>query len=163
MGIISSLLIALLGVVFVIWPGTVAGSLVQIVGILLIAAGLLSVLTYRNNRSSLLLVSIIIEILLGVLFLCAPKWILSCFFIVIGIFVTIAGVGELVRLIKASYVVKASWKYLLLPALVVACGLFLIFYPKAVTDIVVLFLGITLIIYGISELVTAIKLRKLTA
>ena len=159
MGIISSIIAIILGIVLVIWPAVVAQSIVQILGILLIAAGVISLFSFLKSKSSLLLASIILEVLIGIVFLSAPVFILKYLFIVMGILLVAAGIGEIVRLVKMSYGLKASWKLFLLPAIVTACGLFLVFCPKTSTSLVVIYFGVALIIYGISELITAIKLR----
>ena len=111
MGIISSIIAIILGIVLVIWPAVVAQSIVQILGILLIAAGVISLFSFLKSKSSLLLASIILEVLIGIVFLSAPVFILKYLFIVMGILLVAAGIGEIVRLVKMSYGGKADATY----------------------------------------------------
>ena len=77
-----------------------------------------------------------------------------------GAFLVIAGVGQLVNLIKYRSRQKVGPFFYVVSLLIVLSGLFVLIYQEGLPNLYYKILGVTSIVYGLEELVASIYFRK---
>lgn len=80
--------------------------------------------------------------------------------IVLGLMLFVFGVGEIISLISARKVSLVPWWMFVLPVIVLIGGVVIMFNPFQSAVTLFIFFGVSLVVYGISELISTIKLRK---
>lgn len=79
---------------------------------------------------------------------------------IIGIVLILFGILQLVVLFSANRVTPVGAVAFIMPVAVLACGTLLLFKPKFVDDVLGYVVGASLMVYGISELISSWKMRK---
>ena len=77
-----------------------------------------------------------------------------------GAFLVVAGVGQLVNLIKYRSRQQVGPFFYVVSLLIVLSGLFVMIYQEGVPSLYYNILGVTSIVYGLEELVASIYFRK---
>jgi uncharacterized membrane protein HdeD (DUF308 family) len=102
----------------------------------------------------------VINIVLGVLLFCFARDVQNIVWVLIGLALLLFGLFHLVILYLARKMFQISpWSFLI-PALVAALGLVLVFRPSFLGNTLGLIAGISLVLYGFSELFSTLRMRK---
>jgi uncharacterized membrane protein HdeD (DUF308 family) len=163
--LIRGLLTILTGILFLSLPDLTLKSVIMTIGAMILASGLFSLLfSYlgnkkRNSNSSSF--QGIFNILLGVIFLISPLVIVKVFGFFFGVIFLLLGTfqafGALGTLTKSLW----SWVNLIFGILLISGGFFLLVHPIESAENILTFLGAIMIAYGILQLITAWRLRKM--
>lgn len=148
-GLTRSIVSLIIGLLMVIFPGFVAGSLVQIVGCLLILIGVASIVLFMKGHSMLMLLLSIVELSSGMVLLVWPGYILDFIFMILGLMLLIFAVEEIIAFAR----VKADWKAFILPVLILVCGVVIFFLPSGAVNATVILFGSALIVYAFSSFI----------
>ncbi len=156
----------LVGLLMVSFPDKVTTWLVMVVGVLFLIPGLVSIATFfkaytRKDATRMLLPVIGVgSVVLGCLLLLMPedfgRWLM---YVLAGVLILV-GVMGIVNLIHFRKFVSIGTGYYLIPVLVCGAGLFVMLHPLEVAANSIMVLGVANIIYGLTELVYAIRFRK---
>ncbi|MDD2595948.1 MAG: DUF308 domain-containing protein [Bacteroidales bacterium] len=158
-----------LGVLLIIRPEVAAKTVVQIIGCFLIAIGAISfVLSFKKDKKNekdqprvdVLSVNGIFDLIFGLILLLIPNVFVAFLMFGLGLMLFVFGVGQIVNLISAKKFLTVSWAMFVLPVLTTVCGIALIFKPFESTKTLFIVFGVALVVYGVSELISTIKLRK---
>jgi uncharacterized membrane protein HdeD (DUF308 family) len=161
--LIQGILTIAIGVLILSMPGLTLKSVVMTVGAMILLSGVISLLfSYRKKGGT---VSSAFQgffnIFLGCLFLLSPLAIVKFFCFFFGLIFTGIGFmqvfGALGTLSKSFW----SWIFLVFGVLMASGGIFLLVHPIESAENILTFFGAILLMYGVLELITAWRLRKI--
>jgi uncharacterized membrane protein HdeD (DUF308 family) len=161
--IITAVLFTILGFVLVIYPKTAAKTLFSIIGWILLLCGIVTILTYffRPVESSFYrndFVIGMIEIIIGLVMAMKTTAVTELVPVIFGIVVVISGFIKLQASIDLKRLGAPSQNSIIIMALInILFGCILIWAPFS-AEILMTFIGISLIYSGITDLVLTIWL-----
>lgn len=122
------------GLILVIWPETVKNSIMIILGSLILAVGIVSiVLSYtgkwRKEKVPLLLLNSIVDIAFGLVLIIFPKFFTGLIMFVFGLILLIFGLGEIINLFRTAKAVRVPWPLYIGPAVTLILGVAMFFFP----------------------------------
>lgn len=157
------LLTFLTGFFLLIKPGLGVQTALMVVGALLVINGLITFLTSNKGIKIKGFVSLqgMFNIVAGMLFMFAPAAMLKMFIVFFGIILLMIGSVQLISALAAF-----SWRiwsliYLFFAFLMFSGGLVLLYNPFKSLETIVSFIGVLLIFYGISQMMS-VKIKKRT-
>lgn len=152
----------LLGIVALVIPETMERLLGFLIGVGLIIAGAVSMISYllrdaHQNYYHNDFLHGLVGILLGIVVLYKVDFIISLVPLLLGALVLVSGLSKLQDVIDLKRLEYGNWIFMLVLALInVVLGLLLIFHPMAIANLLFRLLGVGLIFSGITDCVTAI-------
>lgn len=152
--LLPSLVLMLVGLVFILIPGIVFSALGYIVGGALLLFGGMQVVTSLAAHGALGFSGVtgVVLAVFGVIVLCFQKTILELIFIVIGILILLDGLAKLLSALAAKAVGQRDWLFLLVWAiLVMGFGILILANPFQSSNAVVIFLGISVLVDGLQN------------
>ena len=157
-GLLRAVIAIVLGIVMVSFPGTSLIIIVKIVAAFLIASGLVSlvfgIVNRQNGGLGLMVTNTVVDIVLGALIFMFPAEVASIVMFLLGLLLLFFGVFQLAALLSANRVLPVgAFAFVLGGALVM-------FHPFGLGSVITLVAGISLLVYGISELISTWKMRK---
>lgn len=160
-GYVRAAIAVLLGSIFLIWPEISVNSIVQFIGVALIIIGIVPLIgQFKKKPMTFLSANGVFDILLGIVLLIMPGVFVSLIMIIVGLFFVTFGIGQLSNLIGASRYGKIAWHFFLLPGMITIFGILLLFNPFTASTTILMVIGAALVVYGISEVISTIKVRK---
>lgn len=153
------------GLILVIWPETVKNSIMIILGSLILAVGIVSiVLSYtgkwRKEKIPLLLLNSIVDIAFGLVLIIFPKFFTGLIMFVFGLILLIFGLGEIINLFRTAKAVRVPWPLYIGPAVTLILGVAMFFFPDKSGNALFVIFGATLLLYSISEFASTYTIRK---
>ena len=163
-GLVRAFLAIAVGVVMVASKTNALELAVRIIAAFLLATGVvtffLGMKSKQNGEASLLSVNSIVDVLLGVLLFMFPGFVVNIMIYIIGFVLLLFGLFQLLALLSAFKAAHFSLASFIMPVLVVVAGGFLVARPSFIGEAIGVIAGISLILYGISELLSTWKMRK---
>ena len=80
--------------------------------------------------------------------------------IALGIILLLASISEIVALIRSSSLMPIPAIMYVVPILIAAAGLFMIFKPFGTANLIMTIFGISMVLYGISDMIRYYKYRR---
>ena len=154
------------GALLVAFPDKTSSWLVAIVGVLFLIPGLVSIVAYFKMRMTdstmrpFFPVVGIGSLMFGILLVAFSDLLVEYMLYVLAVFLALAGVGQIVNMLKIKDYTQVGIFFYVVPLLVTLAGIFVIVYPKEVLKMFYTILGVTSIVYGMQEMVSAICFRK---
>ena len=161
---ISTIIVsAVLGVLFIAFPDKCIQYISLFVGAALIVIGAVAVVTYLLDRNTILpLVLGIIVLVTGIVICAKYRQIISIIVVIFGIFILISGLVDFVASFKSIAILRLSgWFTLVLSVITIIFGIVAITKSAALTDSIVRFIGASLIIYAVLDLVSFIQVNAM--
>ena len=161
--LIRGVLTIAIGITFLSLPGLTLKSVVMMIGAMILLSGIISLIFSYRKRGNNLSTGLqgFFNIFLGCLFLASPLAIVKFFCFFFGLIFTGIGLmqffGALGTLSKSFW----SWIFLIFGILMASGGIFLLVHPIESAENILIFFGAILLMYGILELVTAWRLKKM--
>ena len=163
-GLLRAVIAIVLGIVMVSFPGTSLIIIVKIVAAFLIASGLVSlvfgIVNRQNGGLGLMVTNTVVDIVLGALIFMFPAEVASIVMFLLGLLLLFFGVFQLAALLSANRVLPVGAFAFVLPVLCAVGGALVMFHPFGLGSVITLVAGISLLVYGISELISTWKMRK---
>ena len=153
--ILTSLVLAIIGIVMIYNPQTTMQFISTILGIFFIIMGIIKLINYfvTKGNSSLFTNDIawgIISIIIGLVVIVYSSTIENIFRIMIGIWIIYSGFTRLNLSFKLKSVSQKVWAFvLILSVLMIIGGLYVTFYPGAL----IVTLGVIILIYSIMDII----------
>lgn len=153
--ILTSLVLAIIGIVMIYNPQTTMQFISTILGIFFIVMGIIKLINYfvTKGNSSLFTNDIawgIISIIIGLVVIVYSSTIENIFRIMIGIWIIYSGFTRLNLSFKLRSVSQKVWTFvLILSVLMIIGGLYVTFYPGAL----IVTLGVIILIYSIMDII----------
>ena len=154
--IIRAVVALLVGIFLVVCPGFVAGSLVAIIGAVILLSGIASIVQFFRVKRDMSLVSGIVGVIAGLVLLFRPDFVLAYVMVVLALVLFVFAVEEIVRLAK----MKVGWPFFVLPVALAVLGIIILCQPVEAMKLAVTLFGAAIIVYAVSEFVTAYKIKK---
>ena len=163
-----SIIAIAIGVVLIIWPEKVKELLVIITGILLLIPSLIILTPYlfskkaENKKQSIVPITTgVSTAVFGLIMILYPEAFVSLFTLLIGIMLTLAGITQVVGVYKYSLQTKNYW--MMTPSLIILIvGVITILNFKNISNVLLIIVGVTSLLYGISDILNYYKLKKYT-
>ena len=163
--LLRSLCSLAIGALLVSNPESMTTLIIRIIGGIFIFSGLMPTLNFwmpsSEQQSSIRPFFPVVgvgSILLGLLLLLMPATFVTMLMYVLGIFLIMAGCGQLTSLISSRNVAPLRWWVFILPLILLAAGAFILFRPMKSASLPFLILGIACLGYGVSDLFYALRL-----
>lgn len=157
----------LVGFLLVFNPDQMTLVLVQVIGGLFLLSGLVTLVNYVVVRSSstgvvrpLFPVVGLGSALFGLFLAFFPGYFITYLMFLLGGLLIIAGISQVTSLVGYRKIMPLSWKVFLVPVLLLAAGALILFNPLSSASLPFTILGICCIVYGISDIVNGIRLRR---
>ena len=164
--IITSVLLAILGILLIVASEETVISISYIIGGALVLLGAIGIIDYLRKiktdlKSELDLVYAIVTIILGVLIIMHPKAIGSVIPFVLGIIIIINSSTKLNYAFQLKSKDNSLWKSTLLVSLLTTiCGLILIFNPFTAATLIARIVGIIILVYAILDIISSLTIRS---
>lgn len=153
----------IIGVLLVAWPEAAIIYLVIAVGALFLVPGLVSVFGYlmrgRQMGASFPLIGLG-SLLFGLWLMIMPAFFVGILMYVLGAVLVLAGINQIVNLSAARAWTFVPAGYYVVPVLVLAAGMVVLFNPFTAATVPFIVLGVSGIVYALSDLVNIIRFRK---
>lgn len=165
-GIARAVIALILGAVM-FFTGNSVTIIVQIMAAFILASGLASLIIGLKKEDQrqrpLVLTNSGLNIVIAVLMFVFAENLGGLFVAIIGIILVLFSVFQMIVLVSANRVTPVGATSFIMPAVVLACGALLLFKPKFVEDMLGYIVGASLIIYGVSEIISSRKVARTMA
>ncbi|MCP9611839.1 HdeD family acid-resistance protein [Coprobacter tertius] len=164
--LVRSLFAIILGIIAIKWPQEVLNYIVIIIGAMFIIMGgfaLINYLARRKKGVSAKIPYIPIEsigsILLGLCLAFMPTVFIGFLMYVLGFLLLLAGILQIFSLASVQRNVPVGIIFYVFPILVLIAGVIILFNPFDSMNSVLIFFGISSIVYGVIDIVNYFKFR----
>ena len=155
-----------IGVILIIWPEKVKELLVTVVGVLLMIPSVITLtpLLFSKNtedkKQHMLPVLLGTGLaILGLIMILFPETFISLFTLLIGILLFLAGLMQVIGVFNYCRQTRNFW-LMLSPLIILIMGAITISNFKNISNILLIMIGVTTLLYGISEVLNYYKLRS---
>ncbi len=154
---------AVLGILFIAFPSRSIKYLSLIVGIGLIAIGIAAAVSYCiDKRAKFTLVLGVIVLICGIVICAKYREIINLIVMIFGIFILASGIVDLVTGLKAAVISRAAGiTTVVLSVISIIFGIVAITKSAALTDGIIQFIGVALIVYAVVDAVTYFEVKNL--
>ena len=158
------ILTIVIGGVLIFVPGLTMRAVMIIIGAMLLLNGVITIILSNVRKSSatvgLFPFQGILNIVFGIVFIASPTMMVKIFVFVLGLILLLMGFFQLAGALGILRRSAISWIYLMIGILTFASGIYLITGTMESAETILQFLGVILIINGLSELVMAWQVRR---
>lgn len=160
--IISAIVSIILGVVLLIWPDDSAKVILYALAIGLAILGIINVVTYIRTKEFFgSIIMGVIELILAIIFFIFPTQVGSIIAVVIGAFIVIAGVVNVISAVDLKNMQVGSWGWILaLNVILVIAGIVVIINPFPSLLVFAQVLGVILICQGVVDVISGISFSR---
>lgn len=161
-----SVLYVLLGLVLLIWPGTVMDILCYLTGGILLLYGVFAIVAFcrsevRKAGNFLTLFLGIVAAAVGAVLVLQPTLFQSILTVILGIYIIIDGLLNLKRALELRRMEHGGWTiYLVLSLITAVLGLVILFRPMLAGTTLVRLIGGALLYCGVADLWTLFQLSR---
>lgn len=155
------------GILLVRNPELTSPLIVQVIGALFFLSGLFSLATYmwtrwraRGRMTPIFPVVGLGSFLFGLLLFFFPGYFILYLMWMLGGLFVLAGINQMVALIRYRKVMPLAWESFLIPSLVLLTGALIIAHPFESASLPFVILGVCSIGYGVSEFINGIRLHR---
>lgn len=166
--LVSSLCALVIGILLVVRPDIAVNYLIIAIGALFLIPGLVGMLSYFSvwktksfdkNQWYIPLVALG-SIFLGVWLILSPSFFVEILMYVLGVLLVLGGISQLANLIAARSFMSVPFGVYVVPVLILAAGITVLFNPFATAEIPFIVLGISSIVYALMDMVRLLRFRK---
>lgn len=156
----------ILGIILVLFPEGSGYAICYLIGGLTIIYGIFHLVLYQRTKSPFVtyrydLVQGIIGLAIGIYVMIVPEILIETLPVVLGVVVMIDSIVKIQNAWDLKRMGYDRWWLVMIGALVTfVFGLLMVFYPFTVYLSVIVFVGISLIVNGVSDLITIFILNK---
>ncbi len=153
------------GLILVMWPDVAIEYIILTIGALFIVSGLITLLVYltresRKNTFRSLPIDGIGAILLGLMLVIMPQFFANVFTFILGFILLLGGIQQIASLTSARRWIRVPLGFYVIPTLILLAGLFSLFNPTGVQETALIIIGVSSIVYAVSELVNWYKFTR---
>lgn len=164
------ILAILIGLSAASFPIFIQERLFQLIGVIFIFGGIIASVGYfrqksDDNRSQRRVVSSIpftalVSIIAGIIMLVKYRFMLDMTMFILGAMLILLGLGQFLMIFAVRRRNNLSKWLMMIPVLVMLCGIFVCFNPFAVRTSLFIFFGFVSIFYGVTDLVILIAFKN---
>ena len=161
--VIKGICAVLMGVLLVTWPEAAIVYLVIAIGVMFFVPSLFLLVGYfmkgRQEGAMFPIVSIG-SLLFGLWLMVSPAFFVGILMYVLGAVLVFAGISQIMQLVNARSWTQVATGYYIMPVLILFAGLVVLLNPFAAAAIPFIILGVSSIIYGITDIINLLRFRK---
>ena len=161
--VIRGICAVVIGLLLVVWPETAILYLVIAIGALFLIPGLVSIVSYVMNGRKLRMPFPIVSVgssLFGLWLMISPAFFVGILMYVLGVVFVFAGISQIITLLNTRSWTPVATGYFVIPVLVLLAGMVVLLNPFAAATIPFIILGVSCMVYGISDIINRIRFRK---
>lgn len=163
--LIRMLCALIIGLVLVLFPDAAANYIVITIGVLFLIPGLISLFGYfaikpQEGRSYRFPIEGIGSLLFGLWLVAMPDFFADVLMFLLGFILMLGGVQQIASLTMARRWMRVPAGYYIVPVLILLAGLTSLFNPTGARNTVFIIIGVSSIIYALSELVNWFKFSR---
>lgn len=164
---VNAVLTIVIGILFVLNPGGTGSTIALIAGIAILLSGISDIIRYISDREYGFLVSGslfggVIKCVLGLFAVTHTGTIITLLTYILSVFVIIGGVNCLESSMQLKKAHVSAWGInMALSAVILAAGIFMLFFPFDAASTAIIIVGVILIADGLNELFTSWRLKKI--
>ena len=161
--ILSALIVAVIGVILLVYPGSALEMTARILGIGLLLAGavtlLISLLQKGHGFSKILHICYgVIEVVIGLFILLKPDFVIASFPVIAGLIMAFEGVMYVITALQIRKGSNKTWLIALILGLVlIILGIVFFSNPFSTMKALVSVLGVSMILGGVTGMIIDIK------
>jgi len=156
--LVMPVVMVVIGLLFVLFPGSAISATGKLVGIVLVVVGAFIGCSLMATFTPIMAGLACCLVVLGIISIAAPGMVAGIILKVIGVLILIHAVIRLMDAYKVKSEVKSFKFYLSIDMFSLAVGILLVFVPHLVANWVVIVVGIVLLVSGLSNTVSSFKL-----
>ena len=166
--VVRSVCAIVIGVLLVVWPDVAINYLVISIGVLFLLPGLYGLFSYfalaRKQEGQQIRVGFPLIALGSTLFgfwlMISPAFFVGILMYILGVLLVFGGLSQLMNFITLRSVAPLPFAVYIIPTLILAAGIVVLFDPFEAATIPFIILGIAGIVYGSTEIIRMMKCRK---
>lgn len=159
---LRSVVALVLGVLLVMWPQTAMEYLVITIGVLFFVPGLISLISYfMQKQGGMFPVVGVGSLLFGLWLMVMPNFFINTLMYVLGFFLLLGGIQQIASLIAARKYGSIPFGFFIVPILLLIAGIVVLsmYNPSQMVSWIFILLGISSIVYGLSDLMNSFRIR----
>lgn len=165
---LSSICALIIGVLLVVWPDVAVRYLVITIGVLFMLPGLVGIFSYfatlRQIREAggkpFVPIAGIGSAILGFWLIIMPDFFITILMYLLGVLLVMAGLTQLFNFISVRKFTNVPFIMYVVPVLVLAAGMVVLINPFQVANVPFIILGVSSIVYALTDLVRLIRFRR---
>lgn len=160
--IILSVLMFVLGLIFMIYPNVSFSVITYIVAVFLIINGIYFIIEKDTSLffSDFLTLGVL-ELLMGIIMIINPQIVKTLFPIVVGISMVVKSALDLRISLLLSGSGYKNWLILFICSLLsIICGIYIIINPGIGSEVITTYVGIVIMVYAVSNIIDTIIFKK---
>lgn len=164
-GLIRASLAIVIGLVMILNRTNAVELVARIIAVVLFATGIVTLVlglksVKKGGEGHLMVANAAVNMLLGVLLYSFASHVVNILVVLIGLVLLVVGLFQVVALLSTMSVFKMGVWSLIMPLLVLVAGGLLVARPSFIGEAIGVVAGVSLVLYGASELVSTLKMRK---
>ena len=153
---LTGIIILIVGVILLLWPGSTLTALCSLLGWCLIIGGILEiVIGFVGDRYYANMGGGVFSVIIGLVFILRPDFIISFLPFVVGLATALGGVGFLARTLYLKEEGPFAVMTILGAAVAVVAGLILMINAYTAVKLLMIILGVFLIYFGILRILNS--------
>lgn len=164
--LIRILFALIIGLVLVIWPDAAVNYILITIGVAFLVPGIISLWSYFarkiniNEKAVRFPIEGVGSVLFGLWLIILPDFFADVLMFLLGFIIVMGGVQQLAFLLLARRWMIVPNAFYVVPSLILIAGIVALFNPTGVRNTAFMIIGITGLIYSISELINWIKFAR---
>lgn len=164
--LIRILFALVIGLVLVLWPNAAASYIVITIGIAFLIPGVISIFGYFGRKSSVSTVARRFPIegvgsfLFGLWLIIMPEFFADVLMFLLGFILMMGGIQQIASLSMARRWTPVPGAFYLIPSLILIAGIIALFNPAGARNTAFIIIGISSLVYSISELVNWFRFTR---
>ena len=155
----------IIGLILVLWPDAAIEYIILTRGVLFIASGLITLLSYlAGQRKKGGLRSFPVDgvgaFLLGLMLVIMPNFFANVFTFILGFILLLGGIQQIASLTSARRWIRVPLGFYVVPSLILLAGILSLFNPIGVRETALMIIGVACIVYAVSELINWFKFTR---
>ena len=178
--IFRALCAIVVGVLLLKYPQDGVTWLTVAIGVLFLISGIIAVIAYVNARKHAGEYTItdqqgriirggqptfpivgVGSIILGLILAATPGVFINGLMYILGAIMILGGINQLMNLVSARRLGSVPFGFWVAPSLILITGLFVVLKPMETAEVPLLILGWCCLLFGVTELINALKIRSL--
>ncbi len=151
------------GILLIVWPGPTITTIATVIGLFMIATGIVKFFVALAHAWSserwLMVLSAMVSIVTGTIIVKSPQLTIAIIVVIAAIFWMVAGMVDLFRGLSDRDLPDRAPR-IVLGAVTILFALVMLAWPAVTVAVFAMMMGIYVAIFGILEIMAALKLRK---
>lgn len=143
-----------IGMILVMFPDQASNYFVITIGVIFLVPSLISIIAYLTNgkkKQQRFPIEGIGSLLFGLWLIIMPHFFSNLLTIILGFILLMGGIQQLASVSTLRALVKVSYRYYVVPTLILIAGLVALFNPTGVQRTAFIIIGISCMVYAFSE------------